>query len=67
MFSNHNIWHFLFLIQLKLKENNKYLPRYRGSKFQNFKSPIQGDFGTFLHLNKQCCGAILSSLKIYDC
>ena len=47
MFSNHNIWHFLFLIQLKLKENNKYSPRYRGSKFQNFKSPIRGDFGSF--------------------
>ena len=42
MFSNHNIWYFLFLIQLKLKENNKYSPRYRGSKFLNFKPPIQG-------------------------
>ena len=47
MFSNRNIWHFLFKIQLKLKENNKYSPRYRGSKFQNFKSPIRGDFGSF--------------------
>ena len=73
MFSNHNIWHFLFLIQLKLKENNKYSPRYRGSKFQNFKSPIRGVVTSeafltaFLQLNKQCCGAILSSVKIYDC
>ena len=71
MFSNHNIWHFLFPIQLKLKENNKYSPRYRGSKFQNFKSPIRGDFGSFsdgyLQLNKQCCGAILVYLHFKFC
>ena len=56
----------------KIKREHKYSPRYRGSKFQNFKSPIRGYvFGGILQyilqLNKQCCGAILSSVKICDC
>ena len=56
----------------RLRTNNKYSPRYRGSKSQIFKSPIRGGFSeafltVLLQLNKQGCRAILSSVKIYNC